>query len=279
MNIKELSLNGSATYKPNEYLYNGKMMQDEMGLGWYDYGARFYDPVLGRFHVPDPLIELHYNYTPFAYCYNNPVRLIDQLGLDSTDATKSNAPVTNTTGNPVTEAAISLVAPAGEAINTFISGYTDQGKPAEAVDYIQAACDLFTFGVLFSRGGEGEAGVKESPPIQKYYKEGMAREKQVKTELEAANPESSVLTQRLLRDASGAKAVDPLTGQGRILDIVVVNKGMARDAVEVTSLGASKTAQIAKEMRIRQNGGTFIKDPNTGKLMHVPATSRIVRRN
>jgi len=33
MNIKELSQNSTDNYKANEYLYNGKMMQDEMGLG------------------------------------------------------------------------------------------------------------------------------------------------------------------------------------------------------------------------------------------------------
>ena len=92
MNIKGLSQNGIDLTRPNEYLYNSKMMQDEMGLGWLDYGWREYDPVLGRFHVPDPLVELHYNYTPFAYCYNNPIRLIDQFGLDTTDTHRKATP-------------------------------------------------------------------------------------------------------------------------------------------------------------------------------------------
>jgi hypothetical protein len=27
----------------NRYIYNGKEFNDEFGLNWYDYGARFYD--------------------------------------------------------------------------------------------------------------------------------------------------------------------------------------------------------------------------------------------
>ena len=67
----------------NLYLYNGKELQNDFGLDWYDYGARFYDAQLGRFHVVDPMSEEHYNFTSYAYVYCNPVNLIDPLGLDT----------------------------------------------------------------------------------------------------------------------------------------------------------------------------------------------------
>jgi RHS repeat-associated protein len=71
----------------NKYLYNGKGRQDDMlggiSLDWYDYGARFYDPQVGRWHVVDPMIESHFDYTGYAYTYNNPVRYIDPFGLDT----------------------------------------------------------------------------------------------------------------------------------------------------------------------------------------------------
>ena len=63
-----------------KYKYNGKEWQDELGLQWYDYGARNYDPALGRWMNIDPLAEKYYPVTPYQYVINNPIANIDKEG-------------------------------------------------------------------------------------------------------------------------------------------------------------------------------------------------------
>ena len=63
------------------YKYNGKELDTANGLNWYDYGARHYDAVLGRWHVVDPLAEKYYSTSPYGYCLNNPVKYIDPTGM------------------------------------------------------------------------------------------------------------------------------------------------------------------------------------------------------
>ena len=68
----------------NRYLYNGKELQDQAiggtPFGWYDYGARFYDPEIARWHSVDPLMEDAPDWSPFRFCFNNPVNFLDLDG-------------------------------------------------------------------------------------------------------------------------------------------------------------------------------------------------------
>ena len=63
------------------YTYTGKKEETMHGLGWYDYGKRFYDPNYRlSFISVDPLCEKYYSISPYAYCANNPINAIDLRG-------------------------------------------------------------------------------------------------------------------------------------------------------------------------------------------------------
>jgi len=72
---------GPPVYNPSvsyeNWKYNGKELEE---TGMYDYGARFYMPDIGRFGMYDPLAEK--TFEPYAYVYNNPVRMIDPTGME-----------------------------------------------------------------------------------------------------------------------------------------------------------------------------------------------------
>ena len=68
----------------NRFRYNSKEEQFNFGTPYIDYGARQYDPLLGRWFAQDPLSEKYYSISPYAFCAGNPVKYLDPDGEDPT---------------------------------------------------------------------------------------------------------------------------------------------------------------------------------------------------
>ena len=81
----------STNPEANNFLYNTKEEQPMPGR-WLDYGKRFYDAALGRWHSVDPMAHLREWVSPYNFVQNNPINRVDPTGaLDN--------PIYDTEGN------------------------------------------------------------------------------------------------------------------------------------------------------------------------------------
>jgi RHS repeat-associated protein len=91
---------GPAPSPLTRYLYTDQEWDSEAGL--YNYSARLYDPVLGRFTTPDSLIPDVYDpqgLNAYAYCKNSPLIYVDPTGCRSaSDGATGDANVGDMTG-------------------------------------------------------------------------------------------------------------------------------------------------------------------------------------
>ncbi|MCT4638062.1 MAG: RHS repeat-associated core domain-containing protein [Bacteroidales bacterium] len=71
--------NGNKANTDQPYQYGGKEWQNNTQV--YDFHARQYNPALGRWFNLDPRIEDYTGYSPYNYCKNNPLNLVDKDGM------------------------------------------------------------------------------------------------------------------------------------------------------------------------------------------------------
>jgi RHS repeat-associated protein len=55
--------------------------EQDIEHGYFNMGARYYDPEIGRFLSVDPLFEMYTEYTPYNYCNNSPMMFRDPSGM------------------------------------------------------------------------------------------------------------------------------------------------------------------------------------------------------
>lgn len=87
LNIKGLEYVAPGPDTNHYSMYTGKELVLRNHLEYLDYGARYYDPQIGRWHAVDPLAEKTVGWSPFRFCFDNPIRFVD---LDGRNENKSN---------------------------------------------------------------------------------------------------------------------------------------------------------------------------------------------
>lgn len=76
------NVSANANSVASKYKYNGKELNDELGLDWYDYGARNYEASIGRWMNLDPLADKYFDKSAYTYSLNNPTFYVDPDGRE-----------------------------------------------------------------------------------------------------------------------------------------------------------------------------------------------------
>jgi len=156
--------NRKETYK---YKYNGKELQNEFGVEMYDFGARNYDPAIGRWMNMDALSDLYPDWSPYNYTLNNPIFYIDPDGnyVDVSFIYEKDDEGNYKNQNLVE--AFEVFATPKEGI-AFLSNYAEEGQVIAGIEYGKSGefhnngIDLGFGQLAKGDNAEGRTGYEES---------------------------------------------------------------------------------------------------------------------
>ena len=164
LEMPTLSKNYTTPADENRYSFNGKEklhLNNDNNLFWLDYGARMYNPALGRWHCVDPWAESYKNLSPYNYSFNNPIRFIDPDGNGPFDGVlqKASSYLANAAWNMTLATAKYVVEQVRETIDQIdVSIYGDAELKVEA--QAGGSVEIEGLGIDANFQGEELASVK-----------------------------------------------------------------------------------------------------------------------
>ena len=235
--------------------------RDDPETGLLFLNARYYDPVLARFISPDwwDPNKQGVGTNRYAYSGNDPVNKSDPNGHC-----------------PWCLAAWGAVEayPAAAAFTVGVAGWFAGKAIIEADKHLP----IIRNNQPEATDPKTGADAKKADQMKQNAADGKRREDERNAESVEKYGASNVLRQKTLRDKDGNKVVDPVTGEGRRVDEVVKQADCKGKCTEVTGPNVDKDPQLAKEQRIRDAGGKYVRDKDGTLIDTGPKTSELDRR-
>jgi RHS repeat-associated protein len=233
--------------------YTGQIADDETGL--YYYGGRYYDPQLGRFIQPDPMVPDptdSQSLNRYSYCGNNPLNEIDPTGFDDSSGGDSSGGTLTIGNNGYGVTGI-------DGNGSFFATWTWYDQPLNSpLDY-NSINSLLNSGLQsssFDSLGDASSGFGAIPPVSTGPTQGSGGNGWL-TAGNAVLNVASLVPGPVGAIASGVQAGLDLV-QGHYLAAGISVAGIALSFV---GLGvAAKAIRLAREARLARNAESLAVD-------------------